>query len=160
MATLRGEDIEQAPAMSERESAAMATLRGEDIEQALAVSERESAAEATLAGCQLREEDIERALAVGDDEEAAVATTKYKAVKRTSIFGRRHNNKENKEPSPHTPPQTKWMTCWGTCQRKFGWSVASQQYDHAQNKKPPQFCDACATQRHNKRKLPWNMDMW
>jgi hypothetical protein len=165
--------------VSERESAATATLRGEDIElceedieraltvgddeaaavAALAEGDVEEAAVATLSGCQLCEEDIDHALAVGDGEEAAVASTKSKAVKRTSIFGRRHNNKENKEPSPHIPPLTKWMTCWGTCKREFGWSVPSQQYYHAQNKKPPQFCDDCATQRHNnKRNLSWNTD--
>ena len=102
----------------------------------------------------IRGQDIERALAVCDNAGADVAPQKCKAVRRTSIFGRRHNNKENKEPAPHTEPQTKWVTCAGTCQGKFGWSVGSQQYYHAQNKKPPRFCDACATQRNNKRKLP------
>ena len=75
----------------------------------------------------IRGQDIERALAVCDDDGVDVAPQKCKAVKRTSIFGRRHNNKENKEPAPHTEPQTKWVTCAGTCQGKFGWSVGSQQ---------------------------------
>ncbi len=167
-----------APDVSERESAATATLRGEDIElcvahieRALAVDDDEEAAVATLAspnlnpfalhsaGCLLSHQDIERAFAVDDGEEGAVASTKSKVVKRTSIFGRRHNNQENKKPSPHIPRVTMWMTCWGTCKREFGWTVPSQQYYHAHNKKPPQFCDACATQRHNnKRNLSWNTD--
>ena len=75
----------------------------------------------------IRGQDIERALAVCDDDSADVAPQKCKAVKRTSIFGCRHNNKENKEPAPHTEPQTKWVTCAGTCQGKFDWSVGSQQ---------------------------------
>ena len=76
---------------------------------------------------------------------------------RTHSYNRTH--KENKEPAPHTEPQTEWVTFAGTCQGKFGWTVGSQQYYHAQNKPPPRFCGACATQRNNKRKLTWNMDM-
>ena len=105
----------------------------------------------------IRGQDIERALAMCDDDGADVALQPCRTDRRTSIFGRRNKNKENKEPAPHT--ETKWLTCAGMCQGKFGWSVGSQQYYHAQNKKPPRFCDACATQRNNKRKLPWNMDM-
>jgi hypothetical protein len=159
----------------ERESPATATLLREDIElydarfeRALAVDHDEGAAVATLAspnlspfalpsaGHVLSLQDIERAFDVDDGEEGAVASTKSKPVKRPPIFGRRHNNQENKEPSPHIPRETMWRTCW-TCNREFGWSAPSQQHYHAHNKKPPQLCDVCATQRHNnKRNLSWN----
>ena len=94
-----------------------------------------------------------------DNDSADVALQPCKTDRRTSIFGRRNKNKENKEPALHTEPQTEWVTCAGTCQGKFGWTVGSQQYCHAQNKPKPRFCDAYATQRHNKRKLSVCMDM-
>ena len=158
-----------------RESPATATLRREDIElydarfeRALAVDHGKGAAVATLAspnlspfalpsaGHVLSLQDIERAFDVDDGEEGAVAPTKSKPVKRPPTFDRRHNNQKNKEPSPHIPRETMWRTCW-TCNREFGWSAPSQQHYHAHNKKPPQLCDDCATQRHNnKRNLSWN----
>jgi hypothetical protein len=159
-----------------RESPATATLRREDIElydarfeRALAVDHGKGAAVATLAspnlspfalpsaGHVLSLQDIERAFDVDDGEEGAVAPTKSKPVKRPPTFDRRHNNQQNKEPSPHIPRETMWRTCW-TCKREFGWSAPSQQHYHAHNKKPPQLCDDCATQRHNnnKRNLSWN----
>ncbi len=118
-------------------------------------------ADAASSACDtaIRGQDIERALAMCDNDSADVALQPCKTDRRTSIFGRRNKNKENKEPALHTEPQTEWVTCAGTCQGKFGWTVGSQQYCHAQNKPKPRFCDAYATQRHNKRKLSVCMDM-
>ena len=133
------------------------------FERALAVDHDEGAAVAALAspnlspfalpsaGHVLSLQDIERAFSVDDGEEGAVASTSAKPVKRPPTFGRRHNNQKNKEPSPHIPRETMWRTCW-TCNREFGWSAPSQQHYHAHNKKPPQLCDDCATQRHNNKR--------
>jgi len=95
--------------------------------------------------------------------------------RRKFIFGRRDNDKENKEPAPHTnnkentepaphtndkknkepaphnEPQTQWVMCQGTCKVEFGWSVESQAFHRTQNKQPPRFCLFCADAR-NKRK--------
>ena len=66
-------------------------------------------------------------------------------------FIKGNNDKENKEPAPHTEPPPTWVMCQGTCTVEFGWSVASQAFYRTQNRPPPRFCLFCADER-NKRK--------
>ena len=83
--------------------------------------------------------------------------------RRRNIFGRQDNDKENKEPDPHTnnkentepaphiEPQTQWVMCQGTCKVEFGWSVGSQAFYRTQNLQPPRFCLSCAVARRKRK---------
>jgi hypothetical protein len=62
------------------------------------------------------------------------------------------NDKKNKEPAPHNEPQTQWVMCQGTCKVEFGWSVESQAFHRTQNKQPPRFCLFCADERNKRKK--------
>jgi hypothetical protein len=71
--------------------------------------------------------------------------------RRKSIFGRRGNDRENKEPPQRrASTDAMWVMCEGTCKAHFGWTVASQAHYRQQNKPKPRMCPACAHQ-HNHR---------
>jgi len=96
-------------------------------------------------------DDIARALAISEDDGADVALPSARLSRRKFIFGRRDNDKENKEPAPNTEPPPTWVMCQGTCKVEFGWTVESQAHYRTQNRPPPRFCLFCADER-NKRK--------
>ncbi len=99
----------------------------------------------------------------GEDDGADVALKSAGPSRRRNIFGRQDNdkenkepdphtnNKENKEPAPHNEPQTQWVMCQGTCSREFGWSVGSQAFYRTQNLQPPRFCLCCADARRKRK---------
>ena len=86
-----------------------------------------------------------------EDDGADVALRSAGPSRHKCIFGRRDNDKENKEPAPHIEPQTQWVMCQGTCKVEFGWTVESQAHYRTQNRPPSRFCLFCADER-NKRK--------
>ena len=99
-----------------------------------------------------RGDDIARALAISEDDGADVALPSARLSRRKFIFGRRDNDKENKEPAPDTEPPPTWVMCQGTCKVEFGWTVESQAFHRTQNKQPPRFCLFCADERNKRKK--------
>jgi len=112
-------------------------------------------ADSAASGCHTarRGDDSAWALAVGgEDDGADVALRSAGPSRHKCIFGRRDNDKENKEPAPHTEPPITWVMCQGTCKVEFGWSVESQAFYRTQNRPPPRFCLFCADERNKRKK--------
>ena len=136
-------------------------------------------ADSAASGCDTARRGDDRAWARavrGEDDGADVALRSARPSRRKCIFGRQDNDKENKEPAPHTndkentepaphtndkenkepaphiEPQTQWVMCQGTCKVEFGWTVESQAFHRTQNKQPPRFCLFCADERNKRKK--------
>ena len=136
-------------------------------------------ADSAASGCDTARRGDDRAWARavrGEDDGADVPLKSAGPSRSRNIFGCQDNDKENKEPAPHTndkentepaphtkdkknkepaphnEPQTQWVMCQGTCKVEFGWSVESQAFHRTQNKQPPRFCLFCVDARNKRKK--------